>query len=505
MIANYQKDLFNQLQETINKVDALIEENRLLKSEIILLKENQQKEICSLKKEIAKSEALHKKEVEVLQLENIQLKKENKRLKDIINKDSSNSSKPPSSDGFKKITSTREKTENKLGGQKGHKGKVPILFDHPTEIIEHKESVCTCGGNVHYKGEYAAKQVVDVELVTHIKEHRVFQGVCSSCGAKVNGNFPEGVINTITYGNNLKSLIALLSVEGCISINRTRKIVCEMTDGLVNLAEGTIVNFNKELAKSLLPVIESLKDSLIASPVNHKDETGIRMNKHTRWLHVLSNSKRTLYYYHEKRGNDADNDAGVLPLYSGTLVHDHLKGLYRFTCAHAECNAHILRYLKGVMESNQRLWAQKMAELLTRANDDIKERKLNGESLFNKETLARYSKEYDQILENGFCEFLQSESPDYNGDDMKLLRRLKEYKKEHLLFLFDFNVPFDNNQAERDLRMIKAKAKISGCFRSEDGISTFAKIKSYTSTLKKNKRNIYQGIHLAFEGNPVIL
>jgi len=365
----------------------------------------------------------------------VALKAENQKLKEIINKDSGNSSKPPSSDGFKKIHNSREKTGRRTGGQPGHKGAVPKLFENPTRTVELKPERCQCGGKIRLKG-----------------------------------------------------ISAMLTTEGCVSINRTRQMISELTGGLINLSEGTIVKWNKQLAERLAPAIKNIKEKLLVSPVLHKDETGIRVDGTINWFHVLGSKTHTLYHADQKRGNAADRAMGVLPSYGGVLVHDHLKGLYDFTCDHAECNAHILRYLKAAVENRNRIWAEDMIKLLLEAKD--------GEN----EAFRRY----DEILERGRREFLKDEAPDYNGEDMKLLRRMKEYKQEHLRFAADKNVPFDNNQAERDLRMIKAKTKISGCFRGKDNGDVFAVLKSYTSTLRKNGFNIYGGIKSAFALSPIL-
>jgi transposase len=217
---------------------------------------------------------------------------------------------------------------------------------------------------------------------------------------------------------------------------------------------------------------------------------------------VLSNEFYTLFFSHKKRGNDADKEINILPIFGGILVHDHLKGLYSFTCGHAECNAHILRYLKSVAETQKRAWAIAMIEFLVNANNMVKEHKASNHKALDAGVLAEYQARYDEILEQGRLEFFQCEKMDYNGEDMKLLRRLKKYKCEHLRFLSDFQVPFDNNLAERDLRMIKSKTKVSGCFRGSEGGIVFANIKSYTSTLRKNSQNIFEGIKNAFLGKP---
>lgn len=477
---NYEKDVFRHLQETIEKVDRLTDE------------------IIALKRE-------HAKEIESLKAENQQLKKENKalmeenqKLKDIINKNSGNSSKPPSSDGFVKIQNSREKTGGKPGGQPGHKGAAHKLLSSPTRIEDIKTDTCKCGGAVKYTGKYKAKQLVDIEFTTSIVEFREHEGFCECCRQPVKNHAP--VSDIITYGNNLKSFSAMLSLEGMVSINRIKQILCELSDGRLNLSEGTISKWNKDLSVQVAPAIDRIKENLLVSPVNHKDETGIRINKTLHWFHVLGNRTHTLYHVHKKRGNDADKETGILPAYSGVLMHDHLTGLYAFTCTHAECNAHILRYLKAVIESKERKWAEDMIRLLLEAKTAAQ----CSDKPLNRAVILKFHHRYDEILERGREEFLKSESPNYNGEDMKLLRRLKKYKAEHLRFISNLAVPFDNNQAERDLRMIKAKTKISGCFRADDGGEIFAALKSYTSTLRKNGFNIFDGIRAAFRGAPVL-
>jgi len=475
---DYGRGLFKQLQETIEQVEKLTADIREIKSA-------HQMEIAGLKTEITS-----------LRNENTALKTENQKLKAIINKDSSNSSKPPSSDGFKKICNSREKTGRKPGGQTGHPGSIPVLFENPTNIIDYKREKCGCGGTVVYTGEYQAKQIVELEIIANVTEYRSYTGLCGNCKVTVKNDTP--LKDTITYGESVKAFVCMLSSEGLVSINRIKAMLFEITNGVINLSEGTIANWNKDLSGKLAPFITEIKEKLLTQPVLHKDETGIRINNSLQWFHVLSNKIYTLYFSNEKRGNEADKEIDILPAYSGVLVHDHLKGLYSFNCEHAECNAHILRYLKSVVDTYKRSWAVEMIAFLTNANNLVKEYKARNIPALDAETLDECHTRYDEILEQGRLEFFEGTKKDYNGEDMKLLRRLKEYKNEHLRFLSDFQVPFDNNLAERDLRMIKSKAKVSGCFRGVDGGSVFANIKSYTSTLRKNSRNIFDGLKATF-------
>jgi transposase/FtsZ-binding cell division protein ZapB len=480
--ANYGRGLFKQLQETIEQVEKLTAEIREIKT-------THQIEISGLKKDI-----------ENLRQENAVLKSENRKLKAMINKDSGNSGKPPSSDGFRKICNSREKTGKKPGGQSGHPGYIPVLYENPTSIINHKVQRCACGGSVIYPEAYQAKQLVELEIKTAITEHRCFSGICADCKTAVKNDMPLN--NIITYGETLKAFVTMLSCEGLVSINRIRAMLYEITDGAIGLSEGTVANWNKDLSIKIAAVVEKIKEKLLLQPVLHKDETGIRINKSLHWLHVLSSRYYTLYFSNKKRGIEADRAIDILPAYSGVLVHDHLKGLYAFTCEHAECNAHILRYLKSAVETNKRAWAAAMITFFVNANNAVKGYKALNRTALDTRELAEYRSRYDEILEQGRVEFFQSREPDYNGEDMKLLRRLKEYKDEHLRFLSDFQVPFDNNMAERDLRMIKSKTKVSGCFRGKEGGDVFAAVKSYTSTLRKNSMNIFQGLKKAFLGSP---
>jgi len=336
-----------------------------------------------------------------------------------------------------------------------------------------------------------AKQFVDVELVTHIVEHRAFNGKCSCCGKKFEASLPQNLINPVTYGDNLKAMTVLLSTEGCVSVNRIKNMIKELTDGNISISEGTIVNWLAEMSGKTDSGLNEIKKALLANLVNHKDETPIDVGMGLAWLHVLSNDKATYYHVDAKRGKAADEAMGVLPLYKNVLVHDHLSSLIHLPCEHAECNAHILRYLKAAKELQKRDWADDMAALLVSAH---RETLASGQKRSLPLKRVRfYEKEYDRILEAGEKEFKADPSPlkDYNDDDMKLLRRLKRYKRDHLLFLTRQEVPFDNNLAERDLRMIKTKQKVSGCFRSLKGAQIFAAIKSVLSTAKKNGQNLF--------------
>ena len=396
---DYDRNIFEQLYEALELVDKLRSELREAKKtprektrkevkgetkeqtkieeqkathrrEIYLLNEKHEKAVKSLKAS-HRAEKQENQEIIKSQAHEIALlKEENASLREMLNKNSGNSSKPPSSDGFRKIHNSRVKTGKKPGGQVGHKGHIPKFFTNPTKIIEVKAKKCQCGGKVQYSEEsYAKKQLADIEIKTNVIEYREYTGVCECCGRSVANRSP--LKDSITYGNKLKSFINMLSVEGCVSINRIRQILSEISGGLLKLSEGTICKWNKDLSKLLAPSIQTIKEKLLVSPVLHKDETGIWVDTKLNWLHVLSNDKYTLYYSEPRRGKEADIEAGVLPAFKGVLVHDNLKSLYHFDCIHAECNAHILRYLKGIIETKDRKWAKDMIDFLMKAKTAV--------------------------------------------------------------------------------------------------------------------------------------
>jgi transposase len=341
---------------------------------------------------------------------------------------------------------------------------------------------------------------VELEIKVRVTGYRSYTGVCERCNATVKNKIPLN--DTITYGETVKAFVAMLSREGPVSINRIKTMLFEVTNGAIALSEGAVANRNGDLSGRLGPFIGKIKEKLLTQPVLRKDETGIRVDNIPQRFHVPSNEAFTPYFTGKMRGNEADRETGIPPAYPGVLAHDHLKGLYSFTCDHAECNARILRYLKSVAETKKRARAVAMTAFFVNANNLVKEHKAGNGIALDGATLSGRHARYDEILTQGWLEYLQGERKDYNGEDMKLLRRLKEYKREHLRFLSDFQVPFDNNPAERDLRMIKSRTKVSGCFRGKDGGAAFASVKSHTSTLRKNSRNIFDGLKAAFWGVP---
>jgi len=469
------------------------------------------------------------KKIDELTVANKSLKKENSKLAAIIerlklivgklkarlSKNSTTSDKPSSSEPFKKPKpqSLREKSGKKPGGQVGHPGHGLKLFDNPTEVIEIKPAICdNCEGCDECALKYTARQKVDVNLTVNIIEERVYEGVCPRSNQMVKGSFSKGYNNPVQYGENLKSAVALISEHGCVSVSKTAEIINSMSESILNISCGTVINIQRELSKNLATTIEIIRVGLCAGYVLNADETGCRVNGSLQWIQVFCNDQFALFNPNKKRGDiDDDDNFGLLSYFVGILIHDHFISYYKYEqLTHGECNEHILRYLKSLIEIFKHSWAQEMSDLLKSACHEKNELVRAGKTEMPPDEIAAFSLKYDAILEKGKSEYLAAtggnkKRESYYVDERRLLSRLEEYKEQHMLFLTDFRAPFTNNNAERCCRAVKCKQKVSGCFRSDEGAIVFARILSLIITLKKQNKNIYTGIRDVFSGKIPIL
>jgi len=450
-----------------------------------------------LLQERQEEKARQQKEVEALEVAV-------KNLTDRINKDSSNSSKPSSSDTIykkkKRVNTSRVKTGRKTGGQLGHKGTgltketaEELIASGKVEhvVVEHVD----LGADVN-KGEYIVKYEIDIEIKTKVIEHRFYEkeGVIE---------VPEEYNTDVTYGNNLKTFATVAINEGFISLNRTSKIINEMTDNTVKLSEGTLVNFNKELANKAAGSIERIKAALIKAGVLHVDETGVKINGELKWLHTAVTKHYTYYQIENKRGQEGISNLGILEYYVGMLVHDHFVSYYKYkTMTHAECNAHILRYLKQVIELFKRKGAEKFLEYLIQLNNEKKALEEKDIHEFPSKKIEEIENEYLNLINEWEREYLAyvkgKKKTQSLIDEGNLFKRLKEYKEEHLQFVKKFEVPFSNNCAEKSLRLIKTKIKVSGCFRGKDNGGNFTTIRSLFETAKKQGLNLFESVIKTF-------
>lgn len=500
MTSNYDKHIFRQLEDVLKKCDNLSQEINDIKKqhqvEIYELNKKHEKEIYTLKKESKKEIKALESRIGKLENENKKLQDDNDRLKKIINNDSNNSSKPPSSDIKKNIPNNREKSNKKAGGQKGHKAHY-LSKKSVEEKIANKEIDHILVTPIEPSKEYISKYILDLDIKVIAKEYRFYKDK--------NGkyNIPKEFKTDVQYGSNLKTMCTVLNTEGIVALDRLTNFVSCISDGLITLSKGTIVNFTKEFNKKSSYLIEKIKERILNSELMNTDATTSRCENKNVCVRTHSTDKSTLLVPTYRKSKKCIEEAGILNNYTGNLVHDHEAVMYNYGNNHIECNVHVSRYLKGNYENTQNKWSLDMRSFLCSLNEYRKKLKSKGVEKLDKDKLSKYSKRYDEILEEGCIENKKTKGKYLKREEKSLLNRLKKYKENHLMFLYDFSVPFDNNLAERDLRHIKSKQKISGHFNSMEGLEIYSNIKSIIGTLKKRKENFYNSIYKVFENIPV--
>jgi transposase len=437
-----------------------------------------------------------------------------KALEEQLAKNSRNSSKPPSSDGLKKPQpkSLREKGQRKTGGQKGHKGKTLAMVSDPSKILRHRLETCPeCQHDLSHMPleKLEKRQVFDIPHVQiHVTEHQAEVKTCVCCGKVVKAVFPQGVENSVQYGTVLKAQIAYLSTYQLLPTGRLVELIVDFYGQ--NLSEDTVLGVLASLSEAVKPSLAAIQSALLSADLLHCDETGMRVGTKTQWLHVLSNSDLTYYAIHAKRGQVALRQIGLVPEFKGRLLHDAFASYWVFEqCQHALCNAHILRELRFLHEEQAQLWAGELKNLLLSMKKAVEMAQPCGK--LAPAVLASFTQSYTELLAQGWQVNPPPEKPNLGkrgplkqSAAQNLLQRLGKYQAAVLAFIHDFRVPFDNNLAERDLRMMKVKQKISGAFRTWLGAETFANLRSYISTARKQGLNALAAIRSAFLGQPFI-
>ena len=471
------------------------------------------KTVQNLQKETAEKE---KKHTEIIMLQQSTIEEQAKVIKELmsrLNMNSGNSSKPPSSDAFKKPKpkSLRIKSGKKPGGQKGHKGHGFKLPEYVDDVVEAAPSSCGgCGCDLRQEnGKVASSRYeMDIpEIVLRTVRIDQVQKDCPGCGERNLGKYPEGVNGIKQYGPNLKSFVVTLVNYGMVSIERTQEILAGAFGAA--MSQGTIQNFLYGCAEAVSGTVEEIRKAVMKSHVTNFDETGYRVEGKLSWLHTASTDKLTHITVHRKRGSEGMEAGGVLPDYVGIAVHDCLQAYFKFGCMHALCNAHLLRELIGLYENTGQQWAKTFIGLLLRMKEEVDDYKKQGISSFPPKLLEKHSEEWDRLVTEGLSLNPQPVRKKgqrgrlAKGKTLCLLERLAAYKEGFMFFVRDFRVPFDNNQAERDIRIAKLKQKVAGCARSVDGALAFAKITSYIQTARKQGHSIFQALRSAFLGQPI--
>jgi transposase len=441
-----------------------------------------------------------------------------KRLEDQIAKNSSNSNKPPSSDGFNKPTpkSLRKRHGKKSGGQAGHQGNTLKAVEKPdhTEIHQMQECGCCQSSLVSVKIEGVEKrQVFDIPKVKMVvTEHQAEIKICPQCGEKNKGKFPEGISQATQYGVETKAVAVYFNQYQMIPLARTKEII-EALFGQP-IAEASLISACQDVVKRTMHVCERIKAQITQKEdVVHFDETGVRVNGKLHWLHSASTDKLTSYAIHTKRGHKAMDDVGILSNLQGYAIHDGWQSYFRYPVKHGLCNVHHLRRLEFLKERYPQPWVTKMSRLLLKMNEVVEIAQQKGMKCLPEKQKKSFIRRYNKMLLEGYRDNpppQRDESQQKKRGRIKqnparnLLDELSEHKSSVLAFMIDFRVPFDNNQAERDVRMMKVKLKISGCFRTLIGAEIFCNIRGYISTARKNGVNSIDALRQAFLGNPYL-
>jgi transposase len=438
------------------------------------------------------------------------------RVKDLearLNKNSRNSHKPPSSDGLaRRRVQTREKSGKRSGGQVGHPGATLQMVETPDLTERHLASACPgCGGSlaVETARVIERRQVIDLPAkLLEVVEHQVLEMTCPGCQAVVRGEFPAGVTQPVQYGDGVKSLGVYLQAYQLLPYERSAEMLSDVFGAA--MSEGTLDNTRGTSATNLVPVEAAIKTAITGAPVVQFDETGARVAGQTQWLHNASTSRLTYYQVHPKRGTEAMDAIGILPAFGGTAVHDCLASYFGYGCQHGVCGAHLLRELKAVAEEGPaQVWAADMRTLLVSIKDEVGERRDAGEVTLDARRQAAFAQTYDDLIIAGHQanprrERLRKWGRVKQTPATNLVERMAQRRDAVLMFMRDFRVPFDNNLSERDLRMMKVKQKVSGCFRSAEGAAAFCRIRGYISTLRKQGLPVLTSLRTTFTASPLM-
>jgi len=432
-----------------------------------------------------------------------------------LNKDSHNSHKPPASDGLAKLPrrrSRRQRSGKPPGGQVGHPGVTLLQVAKPDQVVPHAPGLCA-----HCQADLTGAPLVIQERRQVFElppsrpvviEHQVLQACCPHCQSVSAGEFPSDVTQPVQYGPRVKSLAVYLQEYQHLPFERLQGFFRDAFQ--LPLSAGTLAQARETCATRLETVENAIKQAVTQAAVVNFDETGIRIAGQTHWLHVASTPDLTYYAVQAKRGQTAMNAIGILPAFTGIAVHDALHAYLTYACQHSLCNAHLLRDLTAAGEATDQTWPTQLSELLLEIKAAVEQAQTAGQHQLPQKCANDFIERYQHLIEPAL---LANPAPppvrgrqgrQRQGPLRSLLLRLKIHQAAVLAFMRDFRVPFDNNLAERDLRMAKVRQKIAGGFRSWRGAEIFCTLRGYISTLRKQKRNVLAALNSVFAGHPTL-
>jgi len=430
-----------------------------------------------------------------------------------LSKDSHNSHQPPSRDqSWHKTQSQRKASGKKSGGQLGHEGQTLAMVELPDSLLTHRPPRCVhCQHSLEgMPGKVVERrQVQDLpSLRLRVCEHQVEEVCCPHCQQLSRGSFPQGVAAPTQYGPLVRGLAVYLHQYQLVPLERTAELLQDLCGCAVS--EGTVASWQQEASERLSSTVSQIADGVASSSLQHADETGVRLGGKLHWLHVNSTRFLTHLAWHPKRGKEALEAIGIWPRFHGRAMHDRWRSYDRYDCQHSVCGAHLVRELTFLAEHEQQGWAEQMRDLLLDMLVATQEWRARGASQLPSVERDEWVAQYFEVLLAGFAAQplpTPEEVPKRGGRGKQsasknLLDDLLRRAEQALAFLDDLRVPFTNNQAERDLRMVKVQQKIAGTFRSEDGVTAFCRIRSYLSTMRKQGHSMLAALAAVFVGKP---
>ncbi len=438
-----------------------------------------------------------------------------------LGRNSRNSSQPPSKDGFSKPRpqSQRRRSGLKPGGQSGHPGVHMAVPHEPDEVQQHlppKCLACPRLSECRRRGVFSCgekRYEVNVLIGTKVTEHQSLSAVSCPLGGEVPAaEFPASIRAHVQYGDSVCVLAGLLSTYGAVSVSRIHTLLGSLMG--VGLSTGTISAMVSRCASKVGDTLAAIRAMLTKEGVVHFDETGTDVNGKIAWVHSSSTKDLTYQTVSAKRGQEGMEENGVLPSFKGVGVHDCWMPYWKYELPHhAVCCAHLLRELTGIEEfSPGHEWAPRFKALLMDMKKAKERTMARGEDAIPPDVRQSFDAEYDQILKEAEAACPEPPNPPgkrrgrkKRGKERALIERLKALKASVCLFLHNFSVPFDNNQAERDVRNVKTKTKVSGCFRTEAGAKDYLDIMSFLSTGAKHGVSVFDALTAAFAGNGKIV
>ena len=506
----YSEKQYKELEQKFNK---LKKENEIKGKEVKFLKQ-QNKQKDEIIHDLDKND--YKGQYETLKLENIELKKKLKILEEkfemqriSLKKDSSNSCKPSSTNGFKRVVqNNRVKSGRKPGREKGHKRSAPTVTKTPDEVIKVlKVATCRCGHKTVDKEE-VSRDLISLEVIVHTTQYRGNKTVCPCCNKEYMPKFPEQVKSIINYDEGIKSLVVYLNSYCNVPNQKTVELLSLLSNNKLKMCQGTVGNTMAQFSKKSKPILKKMKQQILKSPVINEDETPIKVNGEIMSVIGVFTKVISLLESFEHRNLDSFKEMGILDRYIGTVCHDHNKIHNAFIQSkQAECNFHILRYCKAEYEVHKRDSIKNFMDYLLSLRDKVDEYKIQGKTKFTEEEYNKAKAKYLELLDIWDEEFKKEYDYDkkqYYDSERCLKSRLRENVDDHLRFLTDFRIDFTNNLAERGLRKVKTKLKIVGGFRNLQFSRYYCDAISIIDTCKKQNMNISETIKNIFQGKKKI-